>query len=217
MSLTATRISHRYRTDGPWILRDVTVALTPGEVVAFMGPSGSGKSTLLSILGLLLRPTMGVVTLDGREGVHERDAARARANQLAWVFQTTNVLGRRSAVDNVALALVARGRSHHTARRDAVGALGRVGLDRQAWQQARTLSGGELQRVCIARALIARPTVVLADEPTAQLDRSNADAVVAALLQLREGRTTVILATHDPLVAQCADRVVELVDGGLLS
>ena len=205
---------HRYGARRPWVLRDVTLAIEPGEAVALMGPSGSGKTTLLSILGLLAAPSEGAVLLDGRPLPRRgRGVAHFRAQLFAWVFQTVNVLPHRTAIDNAALGLLARGTGLREAREAASAALERVAMGALGGQAVHTLSGGELQRVCIARALAARPRFILADEPTAQLDRANALAVVEALAGNRPAGTAIVLATHDPLVASSCDRVIRLVDG----
>ncbi|MBI2766363.1 MAG: ATP-binding cassette domain-containing protein [Chloroflexi bacterium] len=181
--------------------------------VALMGPSGSGKTTLLSILGMLTIPTAGTVLLDGQPPLRARGRTRLRAELFSWVFQGVNVLPRRSAVDNAALGLLARGMRYSQSMGTALAALEVVGLHGLADRRIDTLSGGEVQRVCIARALATRPRYILADEPTGQLDRANTAVAIDALVGRRPRGTAVVIATHDPFVAGHCDVVVQLVDG----
>lgn len=213
-SLSVRDVAHRYSDPGPAVLRDVTLHIHGGETVALMGPSGSGKTTLLTILGLLIAPSSGVVELDGITVPKGGPAlARIRAERFGWVFQTANALPRRSALDNAALGLLVRGYSRDAARSEARDALDAVGVGHLAQQEARQLSGGELQRVCIARALAAAPSFILADEPTGQLDHATTLDVTAALLRNRPEGTAVILATHDAEVARQCDRLIRVTDG----
>lgn len=213
MSLETRDVSHTYRGVGQ-ILSNVSLTIDEGETVALMGPSGSGKSTLLSILGLLLDPTDGTVLLDGRTvPLHVR--SRLRATEFSWIFQSANVLKRRTATDNVAMSLMVRGINRYRARGEAATSLSAVGLADHLHRPTRLMSGGEVQRVCIARAVAAQPRFVLADEPTGQLDRATSDTVVDALFAARTGRTSLVIATHDPVVAQRCDRVLHLLDGTL--
>jgi len=216
MTITALRlegVSHRYGT-GPLVLNNIDLAVTPGESVALMGPSGSGKTTLLSIMGLLTVPTAGSVMIDDRS-VPRRGRPRdwVRAESFSWVFQTVNVLGSRTAQDNAALSLLARGVPRRQASRSADEALAAVGLAERATDRVVELSGGELQRVCIARAVASIPRFVLADEPTGQLDHATSLQVLDALWAARRPATALVVATHDPMVAQRCDRVVNLIDG----
>jgi ABC-type lipoprotein export system ATPase subunit len=215
MSLELRHITHSYRSGVP-VLSDVSLTVSTGESVALTGPSGSGKTTLLGIIGLLTAPTSGELLFDGAAppGGPARDASRSGA--FGWVFQTANALPRRSALDNAALGLLVRGASHLQARAGGTAALEAVGVGRLAGNEARTLSGGELQRVCIARALAARPAYILADEPTGQLDHVTTLEVIAALLDRRPDGTGVILATHDLEVARRCDRVITIVDGSVV-
>lgn len=210
MSIEIDGVWHRYGDTSGWVLQDVALQVKSGSITALVGPSGSGKTTLLTIAGRLLQPTRGRVTIDGVP-VDLKDLGR-----FAWVFQTANALGHRTVLDNVALGLVSHGVTHEAARGRASQSLERVGLGSARYRLARELSGGELQRVNIARALISGPRILLADEPTAHLDRANADAVVRSLVELREPTTTVLLATHDPFVSACADRIVGIVNGRLV-
>lgn len=213
-SLALCDVTHRYSEGGPAVLSDVTLRIEAGETVALMGPSGSGKTTLLTILGLLITPSSGAIELDGaaipRGGP---SLPRIRAERFGWVFQTANALPRRTALDNAALGLLVRGQSRSDARASAHTALEAVGVGHLAAKEARQLSGGELQRVCIARALAARPSFILADEPTGQLDHATTVDVTAALLRNRPEGTAVILATHDAEVARQCSRLIRVTDG----
>ncbi|MGH2632920.1 MAG: ABC transporter ATP-binding protein [Tepidiformaceae bacterium] len=214
MSLELIHVSHSYGRGRPPVVRDVSLAVAGGETVALMGSSGSGKTTLLTILGLLTKPTAGHIYLDGDPIAADRpDADALRSSCFAWVFQTANALGRRSALDNAMLGLLTRGRRHQDARSEARAALDAVGIGDLAWREARSLSGGELQRVCIARALAVRPRFLLADEPTGQLDHATTLGVVQALLDNRPAGTAVIIATHDAEVAARCARILRIVDG----
>ena len=217
MSLSLRGVGHAY-VPGRWVLRGVDVEIGAGESVALVGPSGSGKTTLLSIIGLLQQPSEGTVSLDGRQ---VSDGGRGRSGLLgevfAWVFQSVNTLRHRSALDNTALGLLARGLRRRDAESVAAEALDRVGLAGFEHAPVETLSGGELQRVCIARAVAARPRFLLADEPTGQLDRSTSDRVLDALWQARLPETAIIVATHDPDAAARCDRVLRLIDGRVVA
>lgn len=195
------------------MLAAIDLAIDDGETVGLVGPSGSGKTTLLSIIGLLQIPSLGEVRLDGDAiASHGRARSMLRAAEFAWIFQTVNVLGRRSSLDNVALGQLPKMMNRRDANMYASIALDRVGLGALKARQARLLSGGELQRVCIARAMAANPRFVFADEPTGQLDRSTSEVVIDALLSARPANTSIVLATHDPDVARRCDRVLELRD-----
>lgn len=206
-------VSHKYG-NGPLVLDHVDIFVGTGEAVALMGPSGSGKTTLLSIMGLLTRPMSGLVAVDGSSlpiGGRRLDAARAAL--FSWVFQTVNVLGLRTAADNAALGLLARGVPRSRATEQADTALSAVGLADRNRAVVAELSGGELQRVCIARAMAAMPRFVLADEPTGQLDHATSELVVDAMWGARHSDTALVIATHDPMVAERCDRIIGLVDG----
>lgn len=215
MPLILRQVSHSYRP-GVRVLTEVDLSVGRGESVAIVGPSGSGKTTLLSILGLLEAPTQGAVLLDGVRASHRgRAANRLRSSVFSWVFQSVNVLRGRSVLDNVALAWLAKGTSREQAEASAREALEAVGLLEHVMTPAQLLSGGELQRVCIARAVAARPQYLLADEPTGQLDRATSDKVLDALWNARPESMALVVATHDRRVASRCDRVLELADGHL--
>lgn len=209
-------VRHRYG-NGPWVLDEVDLEMRAGESVAVMGPSGSGKTTLLSIVGLLTDPVEGTVLLGGRPAPGtSRRRDRLRATWFSWVFQTVNVLGHRSAQDNAALGLLARGVPRPEAKLVTVEALTQVGLADRADRAVVDLSGGELQRVCIARAVASAPRVLLADEPTGQLDHMTSLKVLDALWAARRPETALVVATHDPMVAERCDRILQLIDGRLV-
>ncbi|MFF3214822.1 ABC transporter ATP-binding protein [Streptomyces sp. NPDC002886] len=188
-----------------------------GEFVAVVGPSGSGKSTFLNIVGLLDAPTGGTYLLDGIDTGTLRDADRTalRGLRIGFVFQSFHLLPQRSALENVMLALVYDGTPRRERRTRARHALEQVGLGHRVDSLPTRLSGGERQRVAIARALVTRPSLLLCDEPTGNLDTANADAVLALLERLHGDGMTVLVITHDPLVAARAKRTVTIRDGVL--
>jgi len=201
-------------------LRGVSLEIERGEYVAIMGPSGSGKSTLMHILGCLDSPTAGRYQLDGREvsGLARRALARVRNQEIGFVFQNFNLLPRIDLVTNVTLPMVYHGSvSKGERRRRAMELLGQLGLSHRLTHRPNELSGGERQRASIARALVNEPSILLADEPTGNLDSKTGREIMGILDGLsREGRT-VILVTHDATVAAHAHRVVEIEDGMIAS
>ena len=206
MLIGVESVSFRYPGADRAILIDASFSVNRGETAALMGPSGSGKSTLLAIVGGLLVPSGGKTY----------PAERAREKLLiGWVFQTANALGRRSALENVAIGAFARGLSWEAAQARAEVVLRSVGLADQLGQRASRLSGGELQRVVVARALVSEPDVVIADEPTGSLDVATSAQVIDTLITAKATSTTIIIATHDPDVARRCDRIFRL-DGGRL-
>jgi putative ABC transport system ATP-binding protein len=210
-------IGRTYKRDGGDVhaLRDVSLTIGAGEYVAIVGPSGSGKSTLMNIIGLLDRPDRGEYLLAGTP-THERspdELAHLRNESIGFVFQSFQLLARATAVENVELPLLY---SDREAPADAGRkALARVGLADRAEHLPGELSGGQQQRVAIARALVQSPAVLLADEPTGNLDSTSAAEILEIFRELNAAGTTVVMITHDPDVAKRAGRVLRIVDGAL--
>jgi putative ABC transport system ATP-binding protein len=201
-------------------LRGVSLRIMPGEMVAIVGPSGSGKSTLLHLASGLDRPTSGTIRIDGRDvsAMPDREASGLRAYRVGVVFQQFFLLPEQDAVDNVAAGLLYRGIPAARRREIAKEVLTRLGLGHRLGHRPRQLSGGEQQRVAIARALAANPAVILADEPTGNLDQVTGREITALLRRLNETeRVTLVVITHDPGVAASCQRRIELSDGRVVS
>ena len=197
-------------------LRGLSIEIKRGEHLAMMGPSGSGKSTFLHLAGALDRPTRGRVLIEGRDPskLNDDELSKLRNRYIGFVFQTFNLIPRLTALENVMLPLVVRGVDGSERRKRAIEALEQVGLGDRINHRPTELSGGEQQRVAIARAIVTRPRIVLADEPTGNLDSVSAREIVKVLSRLnRELGITVVVVTHDPEVASAARRVVRIRDG----
>ena len=196
-------------------LDDVSLGVQPGEFVAIVGPSGSGKSTMMNILGCLDRPTHGAYRLAGM-AVAELDddgLARLRSRSIGFIFQSYNLLPRTTALDNVAAPLLYQGVGRAERVRRARAALERLGLGDRVNHEPTELSGGQQQRVAVARALVTEPALILADEPTGNLDSHAGAEVISLLRELHRAGRTIVLITHDADVAAAADRQVHLLDG----
>lgn len=200
-------------------LAGISMNVEPGEWISIMGPSGSGKSTLMNLIGLLDRPTSGAYTLDGRDVSRLRggELARARRDLIGFVFQSYNLLSRQSALANVELPMVYAGIGRKERRERALGVLERVGLAGRVHHRPTELSGGQNQRVAIARALVNNPALLLADEPTGNLDTASGGEILDLFAELNASGVTVVVVTHDAEVAARAERMVELRDGRIVA
>jgi putative ABC transport system ATP-binding protein len=210
-------ISKVYRLGGePFAaLDDVTLDIARNEYVALTGPSGSGKSTMMNLLGCLDTPTSGHYELDGEavEGMDDEQLASIRNRKIGFIFQNFYLMPRLTALDNVAQPLIYRGLSPAQRRERAADALGRVGLADRVGHRPNELSGGQRQRVAVARALVGRPELLLADEPTGNLDSRTAREIMDLFEQLHAEGQTLIIVTHDPGIAACCKRLIRLHDG----
>src|SRR5438874_1783306 len=196
-------------------LRGVSILIEPGEYVAIMGPSGSGKSTLMNLIGCLDTPSQGSYTLNGKEvgSMNDDELARIRNEEIGFVFQTFNLLPRATALHNVELPLVYAGVSGKDRQDRAKQALEKVELMSRATHKPNELSGGQRQRVAIARALVNNPSILLADEPTGNLDSKTGVEIMAVFKRLHEAGNTIILVTHEADIAAYAHRVISIRDG----
>lgn len=216
--LAARSLTKRYPPYDRAVVDGVSLTVGRGEWVAIMGPSGCGKSSLLHMLGGLSDVTSGEVRVAGIDIAHTPESVRAgvRRRHVGYVFQRYNLIDELRIVDDVSLPLRLNGVGHRTARRQATLWLERLGIAERATARPGELSGGEQQRAAIARALIAQPDLILADEPTGALDTATARTVLGVLAGARAQGQTIVMVTHDPAVASAADRTLHMVDGALV-
>jgi putative ABC transport system ATP-binding protein len=217
MSIQLSNVTKVYQLGGETVhaLAGLTLSISPGEFTAIMGPSGSGKSTLMNILGCLDRPTSGSYMLDGQEvaTLNDDQLAITRNQKIGFVFQSFNLLPRMSTLQNVALPMVYANVGKKERLERAAQVLAMVGLEGRMNHQPNELSGGQRQRVAIARSLVNDPTIIMADEPTGNLDTKSGDEVMAIFSELNSQGRTIILVTHEPDIAEYAGRVVYVRDG----
>ncbi|HXI79435.1 MAG TPA: ABC transporter ATP-binding protein [Verrucomicrobiae bacterium] len=211
------RVSRTYAMDRVEVhaLQDVSLEVGQGEFVAIVGPSGSGKSTMMNIVGCLDRPTAGTYRLAGTPvaALNDDGLAKLRSRTIGFVFQSYNLLPRTSALDNVATPLLYQGVGRRERVRRATAALERLGLGDRLDHEPNELSGGQQQRVAVARAIVTDPALILADEPTGNLDSASGRDVLAVLRELHAAGRTIVLITHDPDVAEAASRQIHIRDG----
>jgi putative ABC transport system ATP-binding protein len=210
--------TYRLGEDEFFALNGVNLDIPQGEFVAIVGPSGSGKSTLMHIIGLLDHPTSGKVYLEGKEigGLSQEETAALRNKHIGFIFQAFNLLPRTSAVENVALPLIYAGISDEERIERALAAIEMVGLINREGNTPAQLSGGQQQRVAIARALVNNPSLILADEPTGNLDSKSGHEILALPTDINKKGNTVVLVTHDLGIAASAKRIVEIMDGKIV-
>jgi putative ABC transport system ATP-binding protein len=212
------QVSKLYRTERveTTALDNINLDIEKGELIAIMGPSGCGKSTLLNLMGLLDEPSQGKVSLDGKtiDRYGDRDLAKVRNERLGFIFQQFHLVSDLSVADNVEIPLLYRKMTHKERRRAALAALDRVGLSSRTRHFPTQLSGGQQQRVAIARAIVGKPGILLADEPTGNLDSQMGDEIMGILEDLNQNeKTTIVMVTHDPRLAEKTHRIVRLFDG----
>lgn len=216
--LSLDRVSRTYGRAQVVALNEVSLTIRRGEYVAVTGPSGCGKSTLLHVLSGLDRPTTGRALFDNREPASARDWARLRARRIGFVFQAFHLLPTLTAVENVEIPMFGVERHAGRRRQRALSLLERVGIADRATHRPGALSGGECQRVAVARSLANAPDVILADEPTGNLDSASSAAVLDLLSEIRAAENaTLVIVTHDPLISGRAERIVHMLDGRLVS
>ncbi len=220
MGLNLNNISKVYGSgeNATYALRNITLNIEDGEMVAITGPSGSGKSTMLNILGLIDKPTEGNYKINTLEtkSLKGKDLAAKRNSNIGFVFQYFALMKEYSALDNVMLPLIYRRMPHSSRKKLALEYMKQMGIEDQAHKKISQLSGGQQQRVAIARALVGQPDVILADEPTGALDQKTGKDVIGILKEINKSGKTVIIVTHDPLIAASCNRVINIVDGEII-
>lgn len=212
------RKSYKLLTDDIEVLKGVNLKIEKGEYVAIMGPSGSGKSTLMNILGCLDRPTSGKYILNSNDvsTLNDNELARIRNKEIGFVFQAFNLLPRLSALENVELPLIYSGLKLSERKKKAKEALDRVGLSDRMHHKPNELSGGQRQRVAIARAIVTNPSVLMADEPTGNLDSKSSEEIMRIFQNLNEEGSTIVMVTHENDIANHTKRIVRIRDGAIL-
>lgn len=215
--ISTSEISKKYVMGSEVImaLKTISIDINKGEYVAFMGPSGSGKSTLMNIIGCLDTPTSGTYVLNDNDvsDLTENELAEIRNQEIGFVFQTFNLLPRATALENVALPLVYAGYSSSEREEKALASLANVGLEDRAYHKPNELSGGQRQRVAIARALVNNPSIILADEPTGNLDSKTSYDIMDLFQDLHDKGNTIIMVTHEEDIAEYSHRIIRLRDG----
>ena len=218
--MNVIELSHINRTFGlgsgaTTALRDISLTVPKGEFLVIMGPSGSGKSTLLNVIGLLDTPDEGVYMLDDRDVAYisQRKRAKIRRNHIGFIFQNFNLISRMNILENVSLPLLYKGISTVKRYERASEILKYLGIQEKEYYLPNQLSGGQLQRAAIARAMVNRPSIVLADEPTGNLDTRATKVIMAALKEIHEAGNTIVMVTHNPDLAAYGDRVIKMLDG----
>ena len=219
--ITLANINRLYRSEDveTTALREIELQVDSGEFVAVMGPSGSGKSTLLNILGLIDKPTSGRHILVDQEvsDMNEADRAKVRRSHLGFIFQSFNLIDELTIAENIELGLVYRGESAQGRKARVTEAMDRVGIGHRARHYPHQLSGGQQQRAAIARAIVGKPSLLLADEPTGNLDTANGAQVMDILKSLNDEGSTIVMVTHSPSQADQAKRVVNMLDGRVVA
>lgn len=216
-----SNLSKAYRTEymETTALNNINIHIAKGEFVAVMGPSGCGKSTLLNVVGMIDNPTSGDYFFDGQEVGHrsENDLVDLRKKNIGFIFQNFNLIDDLNVSENVDLPLLYMGLSKAERRQRVADALELVGLANRADHKPQELSGGQQQRVAVARAIVSKPKLILADEPTGNLDTKNGDDVMNLLRELKESGVTILMVTHSPEHGQRADRIIEMLDGEVVN
>ena len=218
LRLSALRKAYRTETVETTALDNIDLQIDAGEFVAIMGPSGCGKSTLLNMIGLLDRPTSGTYTLEGREVARlpEAELTDIRKRRIGFIFQNFNLIDELTVRENVELALLYHGISASVRRARVDKVLDKVGIGHRAGHRPSQLSGGQQQRVAVARAVVAEPALILADEPTGNLDTAHGEEVMRTLRGLNDEGATIVMVTHSPAHADYAGRIVNMLDGRVL-